>query len=119
MSNYLPFCNLLCSHGRIILLCFDWSIYSIIPGVFLPISSLVNLESPACRIGLHQTILSLPSDGAIPILAEVSPFQKSHGSTWTRTLCQGKDLVRMSAGLSIDGMCSKWTKPLATALQTL
>ena len=29
---------------------------------------LVNLESPASRIGLHQPILSLPSDGAIPIL---------------------------------------------------
>ena len=58
MSDYLPFCNLLWSRGRIILLCFDWSVYSIFPGEFLPISLLVNLESPVCRIGLHQTILS-------------------------------------------------------------
>ena len=32
MSDYLSFCNLLWSHSRIILLCFDWSVYAIFPG---------------------------------------------------------------------------------------
>ena len=76
-------------------------------------------KSPACSIGLHQTILSHPSGRAIPVVAEISPFQKSNGSTSIRALCQGQDLVRMSAGLSIDGMCSKRMKPPAMASQTL
>ena len=75
MSDYLPlFRNLLWSRGRIILLCFDWSVYLVFSGELSPMSLLVNPESPVSRIGLHQPILSLPSDGAIPELPWVSPF---------------------------------------------
>ena len=57
-------------------------------------------------IGIHQTSLSLPSDGVIPGSVEVSPFQKSNGSTCIRALCQGRDFVKISAGFWLVEMCS-------------
>ena len=59
MSDYLPLFVIYCGPVAelfcfVLIGQFIWYI----PESFRPISLLVNLESPACRIGLHQPILS-------------------------------------------------------------
>ena len=114
MTDYLLFGMLLCSRGEIIFALLDWSIWDnsryVVANIF---TTKIFFESPSYKTGLHQTCLSLPSDVA------VSPFQNSNGLTWSRALCKGKDLVRMSAGLSPVGMCSNRTILTATTSLTL
>ena len=85
----------------------------------MPMSFTGKSEMSLWGIGQHQTSLSLPSDGAIQGSEEVSPFQKSNGSTCTWALCQGNALVMMSAGFSAVGICSKRTILAATDSHTL
>ena len=48
-------------------------------------------------------------------IEEVSPFQKSRGSTCICALCQGRGFVKIPAGFWLVEMCSNQIKPPATA----